>query len=89
LGPAGLGVTGTAFAVKAVRSADEVNAAMKARGWEPAWSSGTPVIETILQPGTKVNMIELWRALGHSQSPRPFGQFIRYSVILGVKSFDT
>ena len=57
LGPAGLGVTGTAFAVKAVRSADEVNAAMKARGWEPAWSSGTPVIETILQPGTKVNMI--------------------------------
>ena len=57
LGPAGLGVLGTASAVKAVRSADEVNAAMKARGWEPAWSTGTPVIETTLQPGTKINMI--------------------------------
>jgi filamentous hemagglutinin len=57
LGPAGLGVLGTASGVKAVRSAEEVNAAMKARGWEPAWSPGTPVIETILHPGTKVNMI--------------------------------
>jgi len=57
LGPAGLGVLGTASAVKAVRSADEVNAAMKARGWEPPWSPGTPVIEATLQPGTKVNMI--------------------------------
>ncbi len=57
LGPTSLGVVGTVSAVKAVRSADEVNAAMKARGWEPAWSPGTPVIETTLQPGTKVNMI--------------------------------
>ncbi len=57
LGQASLGVVGTASAVKAVRSANEVNAAMKARGWEPAWSPGTPVIETTLQPGTKVNMI--------------------------------
>ena len=57
LGPAGLGVIGTASAVKAVRSADEVNAAMKARGWQPPWSTGTPVIEVTLQPGTKVNMI--------------------------------
>jgi filamentous hemagglutinin len=57
LGPAGLGVLGTASGVKAVRSAEEVNAAMRARGWEPAWSPGTPVIETILQPGTRVNMI--------------------------------
>jgi filamentous hemagglutinin len=30
---------------------------MKARGWEPAWPPGTPVIETTLQPGTRVNMI--------------------------------
>lgn len=57
LGPAGLGVLGTASGVKAVRSAEEVNAAMKARGWSPAWSPGTPVIETTLQPGTRVNMI--------------------------------
>lgn len=57
LGPTRLAVLGTASAVKAVRSADEVNVAMKARGWEPAWSPGTPVIETTLQPGTKVNMI--------------------------------
>lgn len=57
LGPAGLGVVGTLSTVKAVRTADEVNAAMKARGWEPAWSPGTPVIEMTLQPGTKVNMI--------------------------------
>jgi len=57
LGPTGLAVLGTASTVRAVRSADEVNAAMKARGWEPAWSPGTPVIETTLQPGTKVNMI--------------------------------
>ena len=57
LGPAGLGVVGTASAVKAVRSADEVNAAMKVRGWEAPWSPGTPVIEATLQPGTKVNMI--------------------------------
>ncbi len=57
LGPAGLGVLGVASAAKAVKSADEVNAAMKARGWEPAWSPGTPVIETTLQPGTKVSMI--------------------------------
>ncbi|NBO83473.1 MAG: hypothetical protein EBU75_11825, partial [Betaproteobacteria bacterium] len=42
LGPAGLGVLGTASGVKAVRSAEEVNAAMKARGWSPAWSPGTP-----------------------------------------------
>jgi len=34
-----------------------VNAAMQAGGWEPAWSPGTPVIETILQPGARVNMI--------------------------------
>ena len=32
LGPAGLGVIGTASAVKAVRSADEVNTAMKVKG---------------------------------------------------------
>ena len=57
LGPVGLGVVGTTSLVRSVRSADEVNAAMKARGWEPAWSPGTPVIETTLQPGTKVNMI--------------------------------
>ncbi len=57
LGPAGFGAVGTVSAVKAVRSAGEVNTAMKARGWEPAWSPGTPVIETMLQPGTKVNMI--------------------------------
>ena len=57
LGPAGLGVVGTASAVKAVRSAEEVNAAMKARGWEPAWSAGTPVVEGAIQPGTKINMI--------------------------------
>lgn len=30
---------------------------MKARGWEPAWLPGTPVIDATLQPGTKVNMI--------------------------------
>lgn len=57
LGPTALGVVGTASAVKAVRSAEEVNALMKAHGWEPAWSPGTPVIEVLLQPGTKVNMI--------------------------------
>lgn len=57
LGPTSLAVIGTASAVKAVRSADEVNAAMKAKGWEPAWSPGTPAVETTLQPGTKVNMI--------------------------------
>jgi filamentous hemagglutinin len=57
LGPAGLGVLGTASGVKAVRSAEEVNAAMKARGWEPAWSPGTPVIESLLEPGTKLKMI--------------------------------
>ena len=57
LGPAGLGVVGTASAVKAVRSAEEANAAMRAKGWEPAWAAGTPVIEASLQPGTKVNMI--------------------------------
>ncbi|WP_428852357.1 hypothetical protein [Imbroritus primus] len=56
LGPAGLAV-GTIAGVKAVRSAEEVNAAMRVRGWEPAWSPGTPVINTTLQPGTKVNMI--------------------------------
>ena len=54
LGPAGLGVLGTASAVKAVRSAEEMNAAMKARGWEPAWSAGTPVIETTLQPARRL-----------------------------------
>ncbi len=57
LGPAGLGVVGTLSAVKSLRSAEEVNAAMKARGWEPAWSPGTPVIEITLQPGTRVNMV--------------------------------
>ncbi len=57
LGPVSLGVLGTASAVKAVRSAEEMNAAMKARGWEAPWALGTPVIETTLQPGTKVNMI--------------------------------
>ncbi|WP_332777567.1 hemagglutinin repeat-containing protein, partial [Polaromonas sp.] len=57
LGPTSLAVLGTASAVKAVRSADEVNAAMKARGWEPAWSPGTPVITTELKPGTKVQMV--------------------------------
>ncbi|MEJ7805798.1 MAG: hypothetical protein WKG03_07755 [Telluria sp.] len=57
LGPAGLAVLGTTSAVKAVKSADEVNAAMRVRGWEPAWSPGTPVVELALQPGTKVHMI--------------------------------
>jgi filamentous hemagglutinin len=57
LGPTSLAAIGTISSIKAVRSADEVNTAMKAKGWEPAWSPGTPVIETTLQPGTKVNMI--------------------------------
>ncbi len=57
LGPAGLAVLGTASTVKAVKSAEEINAAMRARGWEPAWSPGTPVLDLTLQPGTKVNMI--------------------------------
>jgi filamentous hemagglutinin len=72
LGPAGLGVLGTASAVKAVRSADEVNAAMKARGWEPPWSPGTPVIETTLQPGTKVNMIVDAKTAEAIKDQRPF-----------------
>ncbi len=53
----GWGGVGTLSTVKAVRTADEVNAAMKVRGWEPAGSPGIPVIEMTLQPGTKVNMI--------------------------------
>jgi filamentous hemagglutinin len=57
LGPAGLGVLGTASAVKAVRSAEEVNAAMRATGMEAAWSPGTAVIRTELQAGTKVQMV--------------------------------
>ncbi len=72
LGPAGLGVVGTASAVKAVRSAEEVNAAMKARGWEPAWSPGTPVIETTLHPGTKVNMIVDLKTAEAIKDQRPF-----------------
>ncbi len=48
---------GTASGVKAVRSAEEVNAAMKARGLEPAWSLGTPVIEATIQIGTKFRII--------------------------------
>lgn len=40
-GPAGPRMVGTASAVKAVRSAEAVIAAMKACGREPAWSAGT------------------------------------------------
>jgi filamentous hemagglutinin len=72
LGPVALGVVGTASAVKAVRSADEVNAAMVARGWEPAWSPGTPVIEATLQPGTRVNMIVDGKAAEAIKDRRPF-----------------
>lgn len=56
IGPTGMGVAGLA-AVKAVRSAEEVNAAMAAKGWSPAWSPATPVIKGNLPVGTKVNMI--------------------------------
>src|SRR5690606_7323078 len=44
-------------AVKAVRSADEVNAAMAAKGWSPAWSPATPVIKGDIPVGTNVNMV--------------------------------
>lgn len=56
IGPAGLAVAGLA-AVKSVRSADEANSAMAAKGWSPAWSPATPVIEGVIPAGTKVNMI--------------------------------
>jgi filamentous hemagglutinin len=72
LGPAGLGVVGTGSAIKAVRSAEEVNAGMKASGWEPAWSPGTPVIEATLQPGTKVNMIVDAKTAEAIKDKRPF-----------------
>lgn len=56
IGTAGLAVAGLA-AVEAVRSADQVNSAMAAMGWSPAWSPATPVIEGVIPAGTKVNMI--------------------------------
>jgi filamentous hemagglutinin family protein len=56
IGPTGLGVAGLA-AVKAVKSAEEVNAAMAAKGWSPAWSPATPVINGVIPTGTKVTMI--------------------------------
>ncbi|MFY9479353.1 MAG: hemagglutinin repeat-containing protein [Aquabacterium sp.] len=56
IGPTGMGVAGLA-AVKAVRTAGEVNAAMTAKGWSPAWSTATSVINGDLSIGTKVNMI--------------------------------
>lgn len=60
LGPAGLGIGGVAAAqagLKAMRSAEEVNVAMRAAGDMPAWSPGTAVISAELKPGTRVNMI--------------------------------
>ncbi|WP_390623059.1 hypothetical protein ACEQUB_p00783 (plasmid) [Ralstonia syzygii] len=54
--PVGLGVAGLA-GVRAVKTAEEANAAMAAKGWSPAWSPATPVVEGTLQPGTKMQMI--------------------------------
>ncbi|WP_146187760.1 hemagglutinin repeat-containing protein [Limnohabitans sp. T6-5] len=60
LGPTGLAIGGAGAAaagLKSVRSADEVNAAMKAVGKDAAWSPGTAVINAELKPGTKVQMV--------------------------------
>ncbi|WP_240435854.1 hemagglutinin repeat-containing protein [Ralstonia solanacearum] len=54
--PVGLGVAGLA-GVRAVKTAEEANAAMAAKGWSPAWSPATPVVEGTLQPGTRMQMI--------------------------------
>ena len=60
LGPTGLAVGGIAaskLGLKSVQSADEANAIMRAAGKEAAWSSGTPVINAELKPGTAVQMV--------------------------------
>lgn len=56
LGPMGLGVAGWA-GVNAVKTAEEVNAAMKAANLNPAWSSGTAVVEGSIAAGTKMRMV--------------------------------
>lgn len=60
LGPTGLAIGGIAagkVGLKAVQSAEEANAAMRAIGKEAAWSAGTPVITVELKPGTRVQMV--------------------------------
>lgn len=53
---AGLEVTGLA-GVKAVKTAEELNVAMRSTGDIVAWSAGTPVINAELKPGTRVQMV--------------------------------
>jgi filamentous hemagglutinin len=44
--------------IKGFKSADEINAMMKATpDWSPAWKPGTSVAETTIKPGTKVQMV--------------------------------
>ncbi|KGF78164.1 hypothetical protein IA69_32030, partial [Massilia sp. JS1662] len=44
--------------IRGFKSADEINAMMKAAdGWSPAWTSGSSVAEVTMKPGTTVRMV--------------------------------
>ena len=45
------------FGINSFKSADDLNALMKAHEWAPAWKSGTQVAETTLPAGTRVQMV--------------------------------
>jgi filamentous hemagglutinin len=46
-----------ASTIKGFSSAEELNAVMKNYGKDPSWKTGTTVADTIIAPGTKVNMV--------------------------------
>lgn len=60
LGPTGLAIGSVAAGkagLKAIKSAEEANAAMRAVGQQAAWSPGTAVISAELKVGTKMQMV--------------------------------
>ncbi len=71
--------------IRGFKSADEINAMMKAAdGWSPAWKSGTTVAETTMKPGTTVRMVvseRAWNDIKDGNFERAFGGWATFDDV--------
>jgi hypothetical protein len=74
--------------IRGFKSADEINAMMKATpDWSPAWKPGTSVAETTIKPGTTVRMVvdqRAWDAIGRGEFDRAFGGWATFDEVPNV-----
>lgn len=79
-----------AGAIKGFKSAEEINAMMKAApDWSPAWKPGSAVAEATIKPGTTVRMVVDERAYKALTSPdidssRAFGGWATFDEVPNV-----